>query len=79
MLDRVISRIKGAVIQFIANKDNFRDDILTIDDWKTLTSIRDFLSVFYDVTKSTKSNIATAELVLPVMDFILDYFKQSID
>ena len=61
------------VIHFIAHEDELGDDVLTADDWKTLTSIRDFLSVFYDVTKSSESNVATGELVLPAMD-LLDQF-----
>ncbi|MDI1492711.1 MAG: hypothetical protein OHK93_004493 [Ramalina farinacea] len=65
--------------QSIANEDELGDDMLTADDWKTLTSIRDFLSVFYEVTKSTENNVATAELVLSAMDFMLDHFDNSID
>lgn len=50
-------------------------DQLDAINWKTLTSIRDFLKNFYDATKATEDRNATIDSVFLAMDFLLEMFE----
>ena len=53
-------------------------DIITAEEWKTLTHIRDFLRGFHFATKATEGHAATLERVLPTMDFLANRFEKAI-
>jgi hypothetical protein len=71
MLDWSIDRIKPFLQSFIGDDPDLSDDILTASDWRTLTSMRDFLQPFFQVTKYTEGRHATINKVLPSLDFLL--------
>lgn len=52
-------------------------DQLDALDWKTFTSIRDFLKNFYNATKTTEGRNGTIDSVLPAMDFLFEMFEQG--
>jgi hypothetical protein len=75
MLDWSINRIKPFLQFFSGDDPDLSDDILTASDWRTLTSIRNFLEPFYQITKYTEGRHATIDRVLPLLDFLLDRYE----
>jgi hypothetical protein len=75
MLDWSIDRIKPFLQSFIDDDPDLSDNILTASDWRTLTSIRDFLAPFFQITKYTERRHATINRVLPSLDFLLDRYE----
>ncbi len=75
MLDWSISRIKSFLQFFIDNNPDLSDNILTASNWRTLTSIRDFLELFFQITKYTERQHTTIDRVLLLLDFLLDRYK----
>ena len=54
-------------------------DLLDALDWKTLTSIRDFLKNFYNARKATEGRNATIYSVFPAMNFLLEIFEERVE
>ena len=79
MLDRVIGRLKPAIVAVTNEKPELSKDLLSADEWRTLDHIRDFLQAFYDAIKATEGYIATLERVLPSMDFLAKHFEKALD
>lgn len=77
MIDWAIFKIKPAIIAISNEEDDLADDVLTSDDWKLLTYIRNFLQGFFDATKATEGRHATLDRVLPTMDFLIDRFEKA--
>ncbi len=75
MLDWLIDRTKPFLQSFIDDDPDLSDNILTASDWRTLTSIRDFLAPFFQITKYTERRHATINRVLPSLDFLLDRYE----
>ncbi len=74
MLDWSINRIKPFLQSFIGDDPDLSDDILTASDWRTLTSMRNFLEPFFQITKYTEGRHATIDRVLPSLDFLFDRY-----
>jgi len=70
-----IDRIKPFLQSFIGDDPDLSDDILTASDWRRLTSMRDFLAPFSQITKYTEGRHATINRVLPSLDFLLDRYE----
>ena len=79
MLNWAIERVKGALITVANEEPDLSSDLLSADEWRTLTLIRDFLQAFSDTTKATEGYTATLDRVLPSMDFLVSHFEQAID
>ena len=79
MLDWATQRIKGAIIAVTNEESDLQKDLLTAEEWKTLSYIRDFLQNFYDATKATEGHQATLEEVIPTMDFLADRFQDAVE
>ncbi len=77
MLDWSINRIKPFLQSFIGDDPDLSDDILTAGDWRTLTSMRNFLEPFFQITKYTEGRHATIDRVLPSLDFLLDRYENG--
>ena len=75
MLDWSIDRIKPFLQSYIGDDPDLSNDILTASDWRTLTSMRDFLQPFFQITKYTEGRNATINRVLPSLDFLLDRYE----
>jgi hypothetical protein len=75
LLDWFINRIKSFLQSFIGDNSDLSDNILTASNWRTLTSMRDFLEPFFQITKYTEDRRATIDRVLPLLDFLLDRYK----
>ena len=78
MLDWTIKRLKPYIIAVAAEESDLASDVLTADEWRTLSHIRDFLQNFHDATKATEGRGATLERVLDTMDFLADVFEDAI-
>ena len=77
----VALKLKDAIGKY---QEEFVDDfdkkyILNAADQKALENIRDFLQFFERVIKETKGNKVTLDKVLFTMDFIIQYFKKSLE
>lgn len=59
------------------NELGLEDDALSAMDWRFLAQIWDFLQAFYDVTKACEGQTATINQGLPIMDFLLEKYKQG--
>ena len=57
MLDWSINRIKPFLQSFIGDDPDLSDDILTASDWRTLTSMRDFLKPFFQITNTRRADM----------------------
>lgn len=79
MLDWAIQRIKAAIIAVINEEAALAKDLLTAEEWKTLSHIRDFLKGFHDATQATEGRQATLDKILPTMDFLADRFEDAVE
>ena len=78
MLDWSIKRLKSVIIVIINEESDLAEDLLTVDKWKTLDHVRDFLQNFYDAIKATEDHEATLKEVLSIMDFLANIFEDAI-
>ena len=54
MLDRTLVRLKPAIVVVTNEEPEMSKDLLSADERKTLTHIREFLHAFYDATMATQ-------------------------
>jgi hypothetical protein len=73
----MVPQVKEAIHRYVAKYEEFQEDLLTIDDWDTLSIIKDFLQNLDDATLASEGYNSTLETVLPSMDFILDSFEKG--
>ena len=78
MLNWAIKRLKLVIIAVINKEPDLVKNILTAEEWKVLSYIRDFLRGFYFVTKITEDHAAILERVLPIINFLANKFKKVI-
>ena len=79
MLDRAMKKLKIPLQRICAEESGLAQDILSPDDWQTLSNIRDFLQAFYDTTKATEGRKATLDRVLPSLDFMVSRIEEAAD
>jgi hypothetical protein len=53
-------------------------DYLTLNDWKRLRTIKDFLQPFHQATLKTQGDNATLNKVLFTMDVLIQWFEASL-
>jgi hypothetical protein len=71
------TKLKAAINVYCIQYQENQEDLLSLEDWKDLQKVEDFLLFFHDATLSTESRGATIERVLPTMDFLLEKFEEA--
>ena len=78
IIDWALRKIKQAIILYISDEPDFADDTLSASDWRTINYICSFLRYYYDTTIATEGRRATLDIVLPTIDFLIEFFKDEI-
>ena len=70
--------VKSAINQtYEANLEELREDILSLDDWKSLDTIHRFLGPFEQATKQCERDDATLDQTLFTVDFLITHLDRT--
>ncbi len=74
----VVALEKRAAIDEYIQNHNLDDDELTLQDWKRLRTIKEFLEPFSRATLFTKGDSAAIDRVLFTIDILIKHFQLSL-
>jgi hypothetical protein len=67
--------LRSAINKYCWNyKLDLKDDKLTLEDWRRLCTIKEFLKPFHDATLYTKGDYAAINRVLFIIDILIKHF-----
>ena len=79
MLDRVIQRIKGAIVAVTKAESDLQKDLLTTEGWKTLLAFTISRRISMTLSRQQKAIKSSWRKVIPTMDFLAATFEAAVD